>query len=185
MMPGKLLALVELFGYKGDRKFGLELLERAGGWSANGRVVEKEAEGIRRAIYDMLLLIFHLVLSAFRFEDVDVRKASRVLEWNLKRYPNGVFFLFGAGHLAVPSTQKLWSTTHALMVVPGEDEDTIRAKSYKYQPFQSTNKLANDYWFCMICISLKTRASRSSMRDGSHIARRLSFKKRDIRVRFI
>jgi hypothetical protein len=41
MMPGKLLALVELFGYKGDRKFGLELLERAGGWSANGRVVEK------------------------------------------------------------------------------------------------------------------------------------------------
>jgi hypothetical protein len=48
-----------------------------------------EAEGIRRAIYDMLLLIFHLVLSAFRFEDVDVRKASRVLEWNLKRYPNG------------------------------------------------------------------------------------------------
>lgn len=144
-----------------------------------------EAEGIRRAIYDMLLLIFHLVLSAFRFEDVDVRKASRVLEWNLKRYPNGacvvcvigdvcayflspsphiplyptlhqptphrhqtgVFFLFGAGHLAVPSTQKLWSTTHALMVVPGEDEDTIRAKSYKYQPFQSTNKLANDYWW--------------------------------------
>lgn len=41
MMPGKLLALVELFGYKGDRKFGLELLERAGGWGANGRVVEK------------------------------------------------------------------------------------------------------------------------------------------------
>jgi hypothetical protein len=41
MMPGKLLALVELFGYKGDRKFGLELLERAGGWGANGRVVER------------------------------------------------------------------------------------------------------------------------------------------------
>ncbi|KAG2110020.1 hypothetical protein BD769DRAFT_1365263 [Suillus cothurnatus] len=101
MMPGKLLALVELFGYKGDRKFGLELLERAGGWSANGRV----AEGVRRAICDMSLLIFHLVLSAFTFEGVDVRKASKVLEWNLKRYPNGVFFLFGAGRLALVRSQ--------------------------------------------------------------------------------
>lgn len=120
MMPGKLLALVELFGYKGDRKFGLELLERAGGWGANGRVVEKgewfrslivfwyceweqevliylltEAEGVRRAICDMSLLIFHLVLSAFTFEGVDVRKATRILEWNLKRYPNGACSVLG------------------------------------------------------------------------------------------
>ncbi|KAG0701501.1 hypothetical protein DFH29DRAFT_926226 [Suillus ampliporus] len=36
------------------------------------------------------------------------------------------------------------------MVVPGEDEDAARAKCYTYQPSQSTNKLANDYWFCMI-----------------------------------
>jgi DNA (cytosine-5)-methyltransferase 1 len=36
------------------------------------------------------------------------------------------------------------------MVVPGEDEDTARAKSYKYQPSQSTNKLANDYWWVTI-----------------------------------
>lgn len=105
MMPGKLLALVELFGYKGDRKFGLELLERAGGWGTNARVVERETEGVRRAICDMSLLIFHLVLSAFTFEGVDVRKAARVLEWNLKRYPNGVFFLFGAGRLALVRSQ--------------------------------------------------------------------------------
>jgi hypothetical protein len=44
----------------------------------------------------MSLLIFHLVLSAFTFEGVDVRKAARVLEWNLKRYPNGArMFCFG------------------------------------------------------------------------------------------
>jgi hypothetical protein len=55
-----------------------------------------EAEGVRRAICDMSLLIFHLVLSAFTFEGVDVRKAARVLEWNLKRYPNGArVFCFG------------------------------------------------------------------------------------------
>jgi hypothetical protein len=32
MIPGKLMALVELFGYKGDRKVGLELLMKVGGW---------------------------------------------------------------------------------------------------------------------------------------------------------
>ena len=32
MMPGKLMTVVELFGYKGDRKLGLELLMKAGGW---------------------------------------------------------------------------------------------------------------------------------------------------------
>ena len=34
LMPGKLATLVELFGYKGDRKLGLETLMRAGGWSS-------------------------------------------------------------------------------------------------------------------------------------------------------
>lgn len=32
MMPGKLATLIELFGYKGDRKVGLEMLMKAGGW---------------------------------------------------------------------------------------------------------------------------------------------------------
>ena len=36
MMPGKLMTLVELFGYHGDRKLGLSLLERAGGWECVG-----------------------------------------------------------------------------------------------------------------------------------------------------
>ena len=35
MMPSRLLALIELFGYKGDRHIGLEMLYRAGGWSAD------------------------------------------------------------------------------------------------------------------------------------------------------
>ncbi|KAG1724751.1 S-adenosyl-L-methionine-dependent methyltransferase [Suillus paluster] len=43
-----------------------------------------------------------------------------------------------------------YSVGDAVMVVPGEDEDAARAKCYKYQPSQSTNKLANDYWFCKI-----------------------------------
>jgi hypothetical protein len=32
LIPGKLATLVEMFGYKGDRKLGLELLMKVGGW---------------------------------------------------------------------------------------------------------------------------------------------------------
>jgi hypothetical protein len=39
----------------------------------------------------MTLLIFHLVLSSFTFDGVDIEVASKILEWNLKRYPNGVW----------------------------------------------------------------------------------------------
>ena len=35
MMPAKLLTIVELFGYKGDRHAGLAYLQRAGGWTTN------------------------------------------------------------------------------------------------------------------------------------------------------
>lgn len=53
----------------------------------------------------MSLLLFHLVLSSFTFDGVDVKLAGRILEWNLRRYPNGVFFLFGAGRLALIRSQ--------------------------------------------------------------------------------
>lgn len=70
----------------------------------------------------MTLLIFHLVLSSYTFEGVDVNLARRIVEWNLQRYPNGtsrllhtpaelltrvlgVFFLFGAGRLALARSQ--------------------------------------------------------------------------------
>lgn len=33
LMPAKLLTIVEMFGYHGDRSEALELLGRAGGWS--------------------------------------------------------------------------------------------------------------------------------------------------------
>lgn len=36
LMPGRLLTIVELFGYRGDRKEGLRMLNRAGGWDPNG-----------------------------------------------------------------------------------------------------------------------------------------------------
>jgi hypothetical protein len=47
-------------------------------------------EGVRRSLCDMALLIFHLVLSSFTFDGVDLSMAQKVLEWNLKRYPDGL-----------------------------------------------------------------------------------------------
>jgi len=35
LMPTKLLTIVELFGYRGDRKAGLAALAKAGGWASD------------------------------------------------------------------------------------------------------------------------------------------------------
>ncbi|KAK7453411.1 hypothetical protein VKT23_011676 [Stygiomarasmius scandens] len=107
LLPTKLLTIIELFGYRGDRKEALELLCRAGGWSADSSEpsVNATQEGLRRTICDMGLLIFHLVLSSFTFDGIDVGMAQKIVDWNLKRYPNGVFFLFGAGRLSLVRSQ--------------------------------------------------------------------------------
>lgn len=41
----------------------------------------------------MALVIFHLVFSAFTFEGVDMGMAEKILNYNIKRYPNGGFIL--------------------------------------------------------------------------------------------
>ncbi|KAF8057392.1 hypothetical protein FPV67DRAFT_1527200 [Lyophyllum atratum] len=107
LIPGKLATIVELFGYKGDRTLGLDLLMRAGGWNEEGSEpgVGTVDEGVRRVLSDMALLVFHLVLSNFTVEGVDISVAKKIVEWNIKRYPNGVFFLFGAGRLALQRSQ--------------------------------------------------------------------------------
>lgn len=113
LMPGKLQTLVELLGYKGDRHVALELLALSGGWSveSTGPAVSigkcctlyvltitlmliAEEEGVRRTVCDICLLIFHLVLSSFTFDGVDIAMAQKILDWNLRRYPSGVFFPF-------------------------------------------------------------------------------------------
>jgi tetratricopeptide (TPR) repeat protein len=107
LLPSRLLTIIELFGYKGDRDLGLELLARVGGWTKDSDEpsVSAKEEGLRRTICDMGLLLFHLVISSFTFEGIDLKMAKKVLDWNLKRYPSGVFFLFGAGRLALMRSQ--------------------------------------------------------------------------------
>ncbi|KAH9942857.1 hypothetical protein B0H21DRAFT_749760 [Amylocystis lapponica] len=107
LMPSKLLTIVELFGYKGDRQAGLAYLQKPGGWSSDAAepTVGVEQEGLRRATCDMALLIFHLVLSSFTIDGVDIIMAQKILDYHLKRYPNGVFFLFMQGRLCICRSQ--------------------------------------------------------------------------------
>lgn len=92
LLPSRLMSLIELFGYKGDRHLGLKTLYRAGGWTAESDEpgVSSENEGVRRTICDMALVIFHLFLSAFTFEGVDMRMAEKILNYHIKRYPDGL-----------------------------------------------------------------------------------------------
>lgn len=94
LLPGRVISIAEVFGYKGDRRTGLDVLMQAGGWTKGSSEpsVSTAEEGIRRSLCDMTLLIFHLVLSAFTFTGVDLEMAETILNWNLKRYPTGTFF---------------------------------------------------------------------------------------------
>ncbi|KAN0103880.1 Protein of unknown function (DUF3808) domain containing protein [Russula decolorans] len=107
LMPARLATLVELFGYKGNRHLGLSLLQMAGGWTKESPepAVSQAEEGVRRSICDMWLLIFHLFLSSFTHDGVDVMMAQKIVDWNLKRYPEGVFFLLAQGRLSLTRSQ--------------------------------------------------------------------------------
>lgn len=108
LLPGKVLKIMEVFGYTGDTKWALKTLARAGEWTNKsdkpGMPVEKE--GIRRQVCDMGILLYHLVVSTFiPVTGVDIEFADKILHYNLERYPQGVFFLYFSGRLY--STQSL------------------------------------------------------------------------------
>lgn len=110
LVPGKVLKIMEVFGYTGDTAWALKTLSKAGQWSADARQTKPgmsiKEEGVRRQICDMSLLAYHLVISTFiPVTGVDIGLADKVLHYNLRRYPEGVFFLYFSGRLY--STQAL------------------------------------------------------------------------------
>ncbi|KAJ1300775.1 hypothetical protein OPQ81_002418 [Rhizoctonia solani] len=114
MVPSRVVIFADLLGYKGDRIEALKLLRKAGGWGSaegdpdrNQRMpsVTKEQGGVRRPLCDLVLVVFHLVMSGFTREGVDVHEAENIIEWNLQQYPQSIFFLFGKGRLHVTRSQ--------------------------------------------------------------------------------
>ncbi|SOV04327.1 uncharacterized protein UDID_02344 [Ustilago sp. UG-2017a] len=110
LVPGKVLKIMEVFGYTGDTAWAMKTLSKAGQWSDDPRQTKPgmaiKEEGVRRQICDMSMLAYHLVISTFiPVNGVDIEFADKVLHYNLGRYPEGVFFLYFSGRLY--STQAL------------------------------------------------------------------------------
>ncbi|KAF8312368.1 hypothetical protein DL93DRAFT_2115004 [Clavulina sp. PMI_390] len=101
MLPSKVMTFVHLFGYTGDRTASLTTLHSIGGWTTTSPepLVSAEAEGIRRPIADITLLIFHLLLANYTYRGIDTNMAARIVEWSFRRYPEGVFYLFAQGRI--------------------------------------------------------------------------------------
>jgi len=57
LMPARLASLVELFGYKGNRHLGLELLQKAGGWSKESSepAVSQGTPSLRRSLWRVVI----------------------------------------------------------------------------------------------------------------------------------
>lgn len=97
LLPGKVLKIAEVFGYAGNREVALSTLMSAGGWSDESEqpAYNENNEGIRRPICDMILLTFHLVISVLMpVAGVDIAAARKILAYNMRRYPDGIFFLY-------------------------------------------------------------------------------------------
>ncbi|KAH8914915.1 hypothetical protein BT69DRAFT_1310518 [Atractiella rhizophila] len=108
LLPGKVLKMMEVFGFTGEREYALKTLMKAGGWM-NGKKepsMKAEEEGIRRQICDMALLFYFLVISTYLpVTGVDIELADAILHYNLARYPQGVFFLYFSGRLYATRTE--------------------------------------------------------------------------------
>lgn len=57
-------------------------------------------------------------MSALTHHGISLPSASRILKWNLKRYPNGIFFLLGAGRLALSSALPAQAIESEFLPIP-------------------------------------------------------------------
>ena len=149
LLPSKVLKIMEVFGYEGSVKVGLDLLSRATGWSSepNDRQPKRtiETEGIRSPICDMTMLCYHLVVSTFvPVPNVDIDFAEKVLDYHLQRYPEGVFFLYFHGRLY--STQALSAkAVECFKQARDVQEEYIQLKHICYWDMSLCNMSLNDW----------------------------------------
>ncbi|WVO12808.1 hypothetical protein L204_100416 [Cryptococcus depauperatus] len=108
LLPSKTIKIAEVLGYTGDGKVALATLMSAGGWSKDSETstYDEKNEGLRRPVCDLILLAFHLVISVLiPTTGVDVPTARKILAYNLRRYPDGVFFLYFQARLYTTQCQ--------------------------------------------------------------------------------
>lgn len=107
LLPTTVVKVAEFMGFSSDREHGLSVLESIGGWDeyrdapiSQMPELQGADEGLRRQLCDMFLIMYHIVLSKMvPLSNVDQGFAERILNYNLKLYPSGVFFLYFSGRL--------------------------------------------------------------------------------------
>ncbi len=133
LLPSKVITIVEIFGYHGDRTEALDVLQRAGGWSKESEepTVSAADEGIRRLLCDMMVLTFHTVLSSVTFDGIDITMADKIVRWSSHRYPNSVFLLWGQGRLLVVRSQPREALVYYKKAIAAQSQyPTLYAMSY-------------------------------------------------------
>ncbi|KAL7330045.1 hypothetical protein PS15p_205039 [Mucor circinelloides] len=104
MLPASVVKVAELIGFTSDRAHGLKVLESVGGWDKHhdGSIPqEKDVNtGLRSQMCNMVLIVYHIILSTMiQLSDVDTPFAESILNDCLRKFPNGVFFLYFNGRL--------------------------------------------------------------------------------------
>jgi hypothetical protein len=63
LLPSRVIPILELFGYKGDRKTALMLLQKVGGWQKgqDQPSVSREQEGCRRSLCTFYVQIMNRI----------------------------------------------------------------------------------------------------------------------------
>ncbi|KAF7728019.1 hypothetical protein EC973_006784 [Apophysomyces ossiformis] len=90
MLPPSVLRVAEFIGFSADRAHGVAVLESVSRASTE--------QGLRRQLCDMVIILYHLVLSKMMpLNNVDEVFAQKLLDYNLERYPSGVFFVYFHG----------------------------------------------------------------------------------------
>ncbi|KAF9020224.1 hypothetical protein BDZ89DRAFT_1072405 [Hymenopellis radicata] len=133
LLPSKVITIVHLFGYHGDRTEALDVLQRAGGWSkeSDEPTVSGANEGVRRLLCDMMVVTFHTLLSSISFDGIDITMADKIVRWNSQRYPNSVFILWAQGRLLVVRSQPREALVYYNKSIAAQSQyPTLYAMSY-------------------------------------------------------
>ncbi|KAJ8986231.1 hypothetical protein NQ317_009937 [Molorchus minor] len=84
MLPSRVIKLLEFIGFSGNKQRGLEDLHKG-----------YEMEGLRQILCIMILLGYNLiVLHVLSHREGDLKISEDILKKQLKKYPDGVWFLF-------------------------------------------------------------------------------------------
>ncbi|CAO3650369.1 unnamed protein product [Cunninghamella blakesleeana] len=107
MLPASVIKVVEFIGFTVNRAHGLETLISAGGWDDLNNNNHQDlsispTNGIRRPLCDMVLMLYNIILANFvPLSHVNPLLTERIMDYNLKQYPSGIFFLYFDGRRLV------------------------------------------------------------------------------------